>query len=227
VLSGRDAARLKAVADSIVKTNGVKVVTLVGDAGLESTQKALVDLALSTFGALHIAFNNAGAFPFKTLVDISAAEVDLVLNTNVRGVIYALKYQLPAIANSSTKDNWGSIINNSSVASTRVVSSLVTAGVYAATKAAVDTLTKFAALEGAAGFVRVNAVNPGNVSSEGLVTLVGGAANVDAFTAGCSLVNGAATPDELSKFVLFIADNKTGRFFNGSTLLMDGGMNIK
>jgi NAD(P)-dependent dehydrogenase (short-subunit alcohol dehydrogenase family) len=53
---------LETVAEAIRTTAGVEVVTLVGDAGLEATQKALVDLALSKFGALHIAFNNAGQY---------------------------------------------------------------------------------------------------------------------------------------------------------------------
>jgi len=64
VLNGRNAERLQAIAAELIKTYGVQVATAVGDVALEDTHKALVNLAISKFGALHIAFNNAAATPF-------------------------------------------------------------------------------------------------------------------------------------------------------------------
>lgn len=94
VLHGRDAARLSAVADAIIAEGG-SAVTMTGEAGSEETQKVLVELALSTYGALHIAFNNAGVYNLDKIVDLTSQAVDNVLNTNVKSVIYGLKYQLP------------------------------------------------------------------------------------------------------------------------------------
>jgi NAD(P)-dependent dehydrogenase (short-subunit alcohol dehydrogenase family) len=151
------------------------------------------------------------------------------LDTNVKSIIYALKYQLPAIGKSSNKDDWGVIINNSSVVSTRVKASLGGAGTYAATKSAVDTLTRFGALEGAALHVRVNAVNPGVTASEGVGVLFGGSddkIHAAAESMG-TLVSHVLSTDELARFVLFVADNTTGRFFNGSTLNIDGGVGVQ
>ncbi len=170
VLNGRDASRLQAVADSIVKANpSVQVQTLIGDTGKEETHKQLIELALSKFGALHIVFNNAGIFPFATLQTISSADIDALLDVNVKGIIYGLKYQLPALAKSASKENWGVIVNNSSAVTDHVRSGMEAVGVYASTKAAVDTLTKFGALEGASTFVRVLSINPGFTASEGLL----------------------------------------------------------
>jgi len=224
VLSGRDEKRLQAVVDSIKQaTPAAEIATLTGDIGQEETNKALVELALSRFGALHIAINNAGLFRPTPLVSVPASEVDLHFDSNVKSVIYGMKYQLAAIAKSATKDNWGVILNNSSSVSTRVKDGYQGFSLYAATKSAVDTLTKFAALEGAPSFVRVNAFNAGMTRTEGTLALP----NLDDFEKGALLVQPAQSVDELAQFVLFVADNKTGRFFNGSTLLVDGGINVK
>jgi len=226
VLSGRDEKKLQAVVDSIKqRTPTTEIATLTGDIALEETNKALVELALSRFGALHIAINNAGVSRIAKLADVAAAEVDLLLDSNVKSVIFGLKHQLPAIGKSASKDNWGVILNNSSAVSTRVKDGFQGLSVYAATKAAVDTLSKFAALEGAPSFVRVNAVNPGLTRTE--ATLAFGDATLDHLEQSALLVQPSQSVDELAQFVLFIADNKTGRFFNGSSLVVDGGGSVK
>lgn len=225
VLSGRDEKRLQAVVDSIKQaTPSAEIATLTGDIGLEETNKALVELALSRFGALHIAFNNAGLLRYEPLTGVTAANVDLQFDSNVKSIIYGLKHQLAAIAKSSSKDNWGVIVNNSSIVSTRVKAGMQNGAIYAATKSAVDTLTKFGALEGAPSFVRVLAVNPGMTRSDGLVAVVGEHVDAAALQAGLMPLQ---TVEELAQFVLFVADNKTGRFFNGSTLVIDGGFGVK
>jgi NAD(P)-dependent dehydrogenase (short-subunit alcohol dehydrogenase family) len=225
VIHGRDQTRLDAVAAEI-KAKGGKVVTLIGDAAKEETHKQLVALALKTYGALHIAFNNAGVAPFAPLTAITGEQVDYVLDTNVKGVVYALKHQMPAIGASSSKDNWGVIIQNSSIVSQRIRAGPSDgAAVYSATKSAVDTLTRFGALEGAAKFVRVNSINPGFTASEGAQKLMGGAENFDKVASSAGLI-GPAQPDEIAQSVLFLADSKTGRFFTGSIVNQDGGFNV-
>lgn len=227
VLSGRDEKRLNAVVAEIAAT-GAKVVSLIGDAGSEQIQKGLVDLALKTYGALHIAFNNAGAVSVTSLEAITEADVNKMLDSNLKSVIYGLKYQLPAMAKSASKDNWAVIINNSSVLSTRIKSPAVNGmAVYAATKSAVDTLTRFGALEGAAGFTRVLAINPGFTGSEGAQDAFGGADAHTQMNAVVSLVPDPATTSEIAQSVLFLADAKTGRFFNGATIVQDGGFGVK
>jgi NAD(P)-dependent dehydrogenase (short-subunit alcohol dehydrogenase family) len=138
---------------------------------------------------------------------------------------------LQAIGKSSSACDWGVIINNSSTLSSRVrTGSAESIALYAASKSAVDTLTQFAAIEGAPLHVRVNAVNPGMTRPAPPPTdaLAPGAS--DQFANMCaqsSLVPTPNTTDELAAFVMFVADNKTGRFFNGSLLRMDGGLACK
>ena len=228
VLNGRDEKRLQAVADSISAAHpSIQVATLAGDVGKEETHAALVELALQRFGALHIVFNNAGIFPMATLQAATAQQVDSLLDTNVKSIIYGLKHQLPAIAKSASKDSWGVIVNNSSSISTSVRSGFEAMGLYAMSKSAVDTLSKFGALEGAPLHVRVLAINIGTAGSDGALTAFGGAEGFETLSKGLALVQPALSVEEVAQTVLFLSDNKKARFITGSTFLVDGGVNIK
>lgn len=227
VLNGRDEKRLNAVAADIVAAGG-QAVTLVGDAALESTNKALVDLALKTYGALHIAFNNAASLATGGVSDVTAPNLSALVDTNIKGLVFGLQSQLVAIAASSTKDDWGVILNTSSSVSGRVKEGLEKFAIYSVTKGAMDTLTKFAALEGGSRFVRVNSINTGAVKTPGSTGVFGGEAAYESIIPNF-ILGGAApqTPEELARFILFVASNDTGRFFNGANLVVDGGFSVK
>jgi NAD(P)-dependent dehydrogenase (short-subunit alcohol dehydrogenase family) len=232
VLNGRNAERLNVVAAAITdKVGAGKVVTVVGDVSDEAVHVKLVATAIEKFGGLHIACNLAAVYPFSPLPKITADKVNALVGTNVNGLVYALKHQMAAIAKYATKDDWGSIVNcsSSATASTSVGMASFGAGVYAATKGFTETLTKFASAEGAASFIRVNAVQPGATASAGAVAFMGGG-NVDVFNAkaGAMILAGStASTDEIAQFVLFVAANQTGRFFHGSVLMQDGGATIR
>ncbi len=100
-------------------------------------------------------------------------------------------------------------------------------GVYAATKSAVDTLTKFGALEGASTFVRVTAVNVGLTGSDGAVSGFGGADAFAKITETGTLLAPALSVDEAAASVIFLTDNKTGRLIHGATFKIDGGSSLK
>ena len=110
VISGRDKKRLEAVKDAIEVAGGSASIH-VGDVRGEAVHQELVQLALSQYGALHIAVNNAGVYSFAPLSSTTSQQVDDMVDVNVKGVIYALKHQLPAIAQHSSSTDWGSIIN--------------------------------------------------------------------------------------------------------------------
>ena len=228
VINGRNAERLEAVATDIRKQHpGVQVATLVGDVGKEETHVQLVALALSKFGALHIVFNNAGSAPAAPLLQVTSEQVDGVFDSNVKSIIYGLKHQLPAIAKSASKDNWGVVVNNSSAISQKVKQGYEAMGVYAATKSAVDTLTKFGALEGAPLHVRVLSINVGLAASDGVVALFG-AEGGNKFADSATLMSaGMISMEEVAQTELFLADNKMARFITGSGLLVDAGASIK
>ena len=227
VLNGRDRQRLEAVKKTITAAGGQATVH-VGDVRLEATHKELVKLAVDTYGALHIAVNNAGVYQFGPLADVTAAVVDDMVDVNVKGVIYGLKHQLPAIGKFSSERSWGSIVNIGT-GGTKVSSANGQGGlVYSVTKAAVDQATYLGAGAGEQYHVRVNSVAPGPVFTPGVSKALGVAdlAATDQVATSMTLVHRSASASEVAAAVLFLV-GKSGDFINGVVLPVDGGMLVK
>src|SRR5436190_14580227 len=117
--------------------------------------EALVDHAVTTYGRLDVAFNNAGieGDSGPLLVEQTEANYDAVMDVNVKGVWLSMKYEIPRML----KQGGGAIVNCSSVAG---LVGFPGFAIYIASKHAVIGLTKTAALEYSAQGIRINAVNP-------------------------------------------------------------------
>ncbi len=169
--------------------------------------EAMVAAALARFGRLDVLVNNAGATGHPTpLVDQDPAAFDRVFAINVGGVFLGTKYAMPHLA-----ERGGAIVNVSSVTAVRPLPGL---GAYSASKEAVVSLTRVAALEGAAAGVRVNAVLPGPTATR----MIG----AEDFSADVPLGRVAA-PEEPAAAICFLA-SEAASFITGETLLVDGGM---
>jgi NAD(P)-dependent dehydrogenase (short-subunit alcohol dehydrogenase family) len=146
------------VAQSIVDAGG-KATYQPADVRNEGEVKAFVNGCSDRYGKINIAFNNAGieSAP-KTVAEQTFEDWENVMNTNARGVFLSMKYELPVMLNSGG----GAIINNASV-SGHV--GFATISPYSASKHAIMSLTKVAALEYADKNIRVNSISPGAVDT--------------------------------------------------------------
>ncbi|KAJ3011329.1 hypothetical protein HKX48_006901 [Thoreauomyces humboldtii] len=217
VLGGRTESKLQATAETI-RSKGGKAVYVAGDVGLETINKQLVEKAISEYGELHIAVNNAGGLTQQPIVDTDDENLEKTLSANVKSVIWGTKHQLPAIGKTSTSANPGNIINIGSLVSTRPGAS--PSAIYSGAKGFVDTFTRASAKEGREHNVRVNSINPGIVASPGALDIFGGIETANSIAKAVSLTDRAGTPEEIAEFVLAVVKNK---FINGSNLIIDGG----
>jgi len=207
---------------------GEKTVSMIRDAGgtasfkrtdvlVAAEIKALVDHAVTTYGRLDMAFNNAGieGEVKPTLVDHTEANFDAVMGVNVKGVWLSMKYEIPLMLD----QGGGAIVNCSSVAG---VIGFPGIGIYVASKHAVIGLTKTAALEYSARGIRINAVNPAVIDTE----------MVDRLTDGMNMRKDDLTKfhpigrlgrvEEVAEAVLWLCSDKAS-FVTGHSLIIDGG----
>lgn len=173
---------------------------------------ALVAAGLAAFGRLDIAFNNAGVEAVGPIGEVTAAQYDQVFDTNVRGVVYGVRAQLPALTASR-----GTVILTSSTAGSR---GFPGASLYTASKHAVEGLGRALALELAPRGIRVNVVAPGPTSTDMLDRFTGG--RPGALAARVPLGR-AATADEVARAAVWLATDEAA-FISGVVLPVNGGL---
>lgn len=176
--------------------------------------EAAVQHAVDTYGALHLAVNNAGigAAP-QDIGEYDVEAWDRVRSVDLDGVFYGLRYQLPAMVTAGG----GAIVNMSSVLGSVGIAQNAA---YVASKHALVGLTKVAALEYTARGVRTNAVGPGFIDTP----LVRSSLSADALTAleQQHAAGRLGTDAEVAALVLFLLSDDAS-FISGSYHLVDGG----
>jgi NAD(P)-dependent dehydrogenase (short-subunit alcohol dehydrogenase family) len=215
------AARRKRELDSLVeeiKSSGGHAIALSGDVTNELYNKALVDLAIKEFGKLDIAFNNAGILGASELVsNLTLAQWNETISTNLTSAFLAAKYQIPAMKNSG-----GSLVFTSSFVGYTIGFPMKSA--YAASKAGVIGLTKALATEYGEVNIRVNALVPGGTDTP-MAKEFGDSPEITAFVNGIHALKRTASPEEIAQSALYLA-SEASSFTTGSALLVDGGVSI-
>lgn len=218
VLGARRGDKLKRVADRITSAGG-EAVWLAGDVRDEGFAQGLVDLALSAFGKLDGAFNNAGLVgPMVSVGDMELADWNDVLATNLTSAFFAAKAQVPVMA----ERDGGSIVFTSSFVGFSN-GGLPGMAAYAASKAGLIGLTQSLAADHAMARVRVNALLPG-----GTITPMGGEGNPDvmALVTNFHPMRRMAVPTEIAQAALFLLGDRSS-FMTGSPMLVDGGVSVQ
>lgn len=214
VVSGRQAEKGESLAKEL-RGLGVEAEFVLADVRKEIDVQKLIEKTIKRFGRLDVAVNNAGTEGKKGfLTDQTLENYTATFDTNVLGIFLCLKYELKAMLPQGA----GSIINISSLLGQKAFPG---AGIYTATKHAVEGLTKAAALEAAPSNVRVNAVAPGPIETAMLDRFT---ENVEGKT---SLIEGVplkrlGRPEEIAQTIIFLASDKVP-FITGQTIGVDGG----
>jgi NAD(P)-dependent dehydrogenase (short-subunit alcohol dehydrogenase family) len=214
VVSGRhqDAGQILATE---LRALGAEAEFIRTDVRHDAEVRELVDRTIARFGRLDAAVNNAGTEGHPgPVTEQSADSYAATFGTNVLGTLLSMKHELRVMQAQGS----GSIIN---ISSTYGHLGARGASVYAASKHAVEGLTKSAALEAAASGVRVNAVAPGPIETAMLDRFTGSAERKAGLIAGIPLQR-LGEPDEIANAIVFIASDRSS-FTTGQVLFVDGG----
>jgi 3-oxoacyl-[acyl-carrier protein] reductase len=208
--SQKDADRVVA---EIVAQDG-KAVAVQGDVAKSADVKRLFEQAKKTFGDLHILVNNAGIFKFAPLEESTEEEFHRQFNVNVLGTLLstreALKYFGP---------KGGNVINLSSVVSEGPVPN---SSIYAATKGAIDTLTVGLSRELAPRNIRVNAIAPGGVETEGTRTMGMIGSDFEKQIVAGTPLGRLGQPNDIAKVAVFLASEDSS-WLTGERISASGG----
>ncbi len=201
----------KAVADQIINAGG-EAIFVKADTANPEDHKALIDQTIAKFGKLDIAVNNAGiGGPLAVTGEYPIDGWQRVIDINLSGVFYGLRYQLPAMKAGGSIVNIASILGNVATANSPA---------YVASKHGVVGLTKAAALEYAKAGIRINAVGPGYIKTP----LVENALDADTLKAlvGLHPIGRLGEAPEVAELILWLGSDKAS-FVTGGYYAVDGG----
>jgi NAD(P)-dependent dehydrogenase (short-subunit alcohol dehydrogenase family) len=214
VVSGRHEEAGQALATEL-RALGAEAEFVRADVRREDEVRSLIDKTVERFGRLDAAVNNAGTEGKPgPVTEQSADSYAATFDTNVLGTLLSLKHEMRVML----AQGRGNIVNLSSTMGSRGAPG---SSLYAASKHAVEGLTKVAALEGAAAGVRVNAVAPGPVDTEMLTRFTGSADRKAGLIAGVPAKR-AGKPEEIAQTIVFLASDRAP-FLTGQIIGVNGG----
>ncbi|RWO05006.1 MAG: glucose 1-dehydrogenase [Mesorhizobium sp.] len=197
-----------------IKDAGGRAVAVHGDVSHVADVRRLFEAAKSSFGAVDILVNNAGVFAFEPLEAVTEAEFHREFDTNVLGTILTIREAVNHFGAGN-----GSVINISSVASLNPQPNSL---VYAATKGAVDSITLSMSRELGARNIRVNAIAPGGVDTEGLqrIGIVG--SEFEKQVIAMTPLGRFGQPDDIARIAVFLASDDAS-WLTGERITASGG----
>jgi NAD(P)-dependent dehydrogenase (short-subunit alcohol dehydrogenase family) len=202
--------------DQAVAEIGSNVTGVQGDVASQSDINRLYEQIKSKHGKLDIIFANAGAAEHGPLGKITEEHFDRMFNGNVKGMVFTVQTLLPLLPDGA------SIIVTSSVVGSK---GLGDNSIYAATKAAVRSFARTWTTGLKTRLIRVNAISPGPIDTEGLRKVMDSSGMGEQMKQGISAsvpLGRLGEPEEIAKAALFLASSDSS-YITGIELFVDGG----
>ena len=218
VLADVNESAVRAATEDLVAA-GHKAIAVRCNVADEADVEATIEQAVSVFGRLDAAFNNAGVMArIAPTADSTHEEWERVIGINLRGVWSCMKYELRQMERQGS----GAIVNNASVGALTGNPGI---GSYIASKHGVVGLTRTAALEYIKKGIRVNAVNPGLIDTQIARDVVSGSEEAYNDIAKSVPIGRAGRPEEIASAVLWLC-SPGASYVVGHALTVDGGMTV-
>jgi NAD(P)-dependent dehydrogenase (short-subunit alcohol dehydrogenase family) len=194
-----------------------RLVTVVGDVSVEADAEAMIKIATQTWGRLDCLVANAGVIPLSTIDQTTVDDWDRVMAVDGRGMFLTCRAALRVMAEQGS----GSIVNLSSISG---LAGQAGQAAYGPAKFVATGITKHLAVEWAARGIRVNAVAPGTIRTDGLEGLMGTASGrrYVAQMEAQHPMGRLGDPREVGQAIAFLASDRAS-FITGEVLAVDGG----
>lgn len=202
------------VVDEITESGG-KAIAVQADVAKKKDVERLFAETKKAFGKIDILVNNAGVYQFAPLEEVTETEFHREFNTNVLGVILATQEAVKHFG-----ADGGNVINISSTATAITAPSTV---VYTATKGAVNMITRVLAKELGPRKIRVNAINPGGVETEGFHALGMPGSDFEKQMIAQTPLGRIGQPSDIGPVAAFLASSEAA-WVTGEIMYVSGGM---
>jgi len=212
ILVSRTEADLKKGVDEITEAGG-HASYIVGDVTKPQDMTRMAESTLKSHGRIDILVHNAGIYPVAHILDMTLDNWNQVIDTNLTSAFLAVKACLPAMK----KQQYGRIVFTSSISGPRV--GWPGGSHYTASKAGMNGFMKTIAIELAKDNITVNAVEPGNVLSEGLEEMT--EEHREKIASGIPMGR-LGTPEEIAYAYVFLASDEAS-YITGQSVIVDGG----
>ena len=202
----------KVVAD--ITNAGGKAVAVKGDVSKAAEAKGIVDAAITHYGKLDVLVNNSGVYAFSPIDDITEEEFHRQFNINVLGLLLTTQAASKHLGEGSSIINIGSVVSRITPPGSAI---------YTGTKGAVDAITGVLSRELGPRKIRVNALNPGMVETEGSRSAGFIGSDFESGTVAQTPLGRIGQPNDIASIAVFLASDDSA-WLTGEQLLAGGGV---
>jgi len=211
-------ASSKAGADAVVKSitaGGGKAVAVGGDVSKAAEAQGIIDAAIKNYGRLDILVNNSGVYEFSPIEDITEQHFHKIFNINVLGLLLVTQAAAKHLGEGASVINIGSVVTSVTPPASSV---------YTGTKGAVDAITGVLAKELGPRKIRVNALNPGMVETEGVQTAGFLGTDFEKGIVAQTPLGRLGQVDDIATVATFLASDDA-KWITGELIRAGGGLN--